>query len=213
MQPVKSGLTHFAKISEQISDNRVNPKRVLLFGVCMSQKFTQAAARFIFWSRWLQLPMYIGLIVALGVYSYKFFIMLSNLVINLDTYGENDILLIVLSLIDVVMIANLLVMVIIGGYEIFVSRLHIDDHPDQPEWFDHVDAGVLKIKLGMALVSISSIHLLRSFIDAKNMTEHTLMWEVIIHCVLVLSVIFIALTDWLIQYKALQIHKMKHGGH
>jgi uncharacterized protein (TIGR00645 family) len=187
--------------------------KVLLFGVCMSQKFTQAAARFIFWSRWLQLPMYIGLIVALGVYSYKFFIMLSNLVINLDTYGENDILLIVLSLIDVVMIANLLVMVIIGGYEIFVSRLHIDDHPDQPEWLDHVDAGVLKIKLGMALVSISSIHLLRSFIDAKNMTEHTLMWEVIIHCVLVLSVIFIALTDWLIQYKALQIHKMKNGGH
>jgi uncharacterized protein (TIGR00645 family) len=179
--------------------------------VIMSVKFTQAAARFIFWSRWLQLPMYMGLIVALGIYAYKFFIMLSNLVVNLGTFQENDILLIVLSLIDVVMIANLLVMVIIGGYEIFVSRLHIDDHPDQPEWLDHVDAGVLKIKLGMALVSISSIHLLRSFIDAKNMTEHTLKWEVTIHCVLVLSVIFIALTDWLIQYKALQIHKMKKG--
>jgi uncharacterized protein (TIGR00645 family) len=177
----------------------------------MSVKFTQAAARFIFWSRWLQLPMYMGLIVALGIYAYKFFIMLSNLVVNLGTFQENDILLIVLSLIDVVMIANLLVMVIIGGYEIFVSRLNIDDHPDQPEWLDHVDAGVLKIKLGMALVSISSIHLLRSFIDAKNMTEHTLKWEVTIHCVLVLSVIFIALTDWLIQYKALQIHKMKKG--
>jgi uncharacterized protein (TIGR00645 family) len=129
----------------------------------MSQKFTQAAARFIFWSRWLQLPMYMGLIVALGVYVYKFFVMLSGLVVNFGGYGENDILLIVLALIDVVMIANLLVMVIIGGYEIFVSRLHIDDHPDQPEWLDHVDAGVLKIKLGMALVSISSIHLLRSF--------------------------------------------------
>ena len=114
----------------------------------MSQKFTHAAARFIFWSRWLQLPMYLGLIVALAVYVYKFFVMLSGLVINFGTYGENDILLIVLALIDVVMIANLLVMVIIGGYEIFVSRLHIDDHPDQPEWLDHVDAGVLKIKLG-----------------------------------------------------------------
>ncbi|HMV61076.1 MAG TPA: TIGR00645 family protein [Agitococcus sp.] len=176
----------------------------------MSQKFTHAAARFIFWSRWLQLPMYLGLIVALAVYVYKFFVMLSGLVINFGTYGENDILLIVLALIDVVMIANLLVMVIIGGYEIFVSRLNIDDHPDQPEWLDHVDAGVLKIKLGMALVSISSIHLLRSFIDAKNLSEHTLKWEVTIHCILVLSVIFIALTDWLIQYKALQIHKMKH---
>ena len=174
----------------------------------MSQKFTHAAARFIFWSRWLQLPMYMGLVVALGVYAYKFFIMLSGLVINLGTYGENDILLLVLSLIDVVMIANLLVMVIIGGYEIFVSRLNIDDHPDQPEWLDHVDAGVLKIKLGMALVSISSIHLLRSFIDADNMTEHTLKWEVTIHCVLVLSVIFIALTDWLIQHKA-QMYKAK----
>ena len=177
----------------------------------MSVKFTQAAARFIFWSRWLQLPMYMGLIVALGIYAYKFFIMLSNLVINLNTFKENDILLIVLSLIDVVMIANLLVMVIIGGYEIFVSRLHLDDHPDQPEWLDHVDAGVLKIKLGMALVSISSIQLLRSFINAGNMTEHELKWEVIIHSVLVLSVIFIALTDWLIQYKALQIHRMKNG--
>ncbi|HNE92415.1 MAG TPA: TIGR00645 family protein [Agitococcus sp.] len=176
----------------------------------MSQQFTHAAARFIFWSRWLQLPMYLGLIVALAVYVYKFFVMLSGLVINFGTYGENDILLIVLALIDVVMIANLLVMVIIGGYEIFVSRLNIDDHPDQPEWLDHVDAGVLKIKLGMALVSISSIHLLRSFIDAKNLSEHTLKWEVTIHCILVLSVIFIALTDWLIQYKALQIHKMKH---
>jgi uncharacterized protein (TIGR00645 family) len=111
--------------------------------------------------------MYMGLIVALGIYAYKFFIMLSNLVVNLGTFQENDILLIVLSLIDVVMIANLLVMVIIGGYEIFVSRLHLDDHPDQPEWLDHVDAGVLKIKLGMALVSISSIQLLRSFINAK----------------------------------------------
>ena len=177
----------------------------------MSVKFTQAAARFIFWSRWLQLPMYMGLIVALGIYSYKFFIMLSNLVINLNTFQENDILLIVLSLIDVVMIANLLVMVIIGGYEIFVSRLHLDDHPDQPEWLDHVDAGVLKIKLGMALISISSIHLLRSFIDAKNMSEHTLKWEVTIHLVLLFSVILIALTDWLIQYKALQINKMKKG--
>ena len=176
----------------------------------MSQKFTHAAARFIFWSRWLQLPMYLGLIVALAVYVYKFFVMLSGLVINFGTYGENDILLIVLALIDVVMIANLLVMVIIGGYEIFVSRLNIDDHPDQPEWLDHVDAGVLKIKLGMALVSISSIHLLRSFIDTQNLSEHTLKWEVIIHSILVLSVIFIALTDWLIQYKALQIHKMKH---
>ena len=174
----------------------------------MSNKVTHSVANLIFLSRWLQAPMYLGLIVALGVYAYKFFVMLAKLIINLGSAEETDILLQVLSLIDVVMIANLLVMVIIGGYEIFVSRLHIEDHPDQPEWLDHVDAGVLKIKLGMALVSISSIHLLRSFINASNMTEHTLKWEVIIHCVLLVSVIFIAVTDWLIQHKA-QMYQVK----
>ena len=174
----------------------------------MSNKVTNSVASLIFLSRWLQAPMYLGLIVALGVYAYKFFVMLAKLIMNLGSSEETEILLQVLSLIDVVMIANLLVMVIIGGYEIFVSRLHIDEHPDQPEWLSHVDAGVLKIKLGMALVSISSIHLLRSFINTGNMTEHTLKWEVIIHCVLLVSVIFIAVTDWLIQHKA-QMYQVK----
>jgi uncharacterized protein (TIGR00645 family) len=159
---------------------------------------TKALGSFIFWSRWLQLPMYLGLIVALGIYSYKFLIKLWDLTINLGILKEDDILLNVLSLIDVVMIANLLVMVIIGGYEIFVSRLDVQDHRDQPEWLAHVDAGVLKVKLGMALITISSIHLLRSFIDAGNISEHTLKWEVIIHMVLVVSAGFIAATDWMI---------------
>jgi uncharacterized protein (TIGR00645 family) len=159
---------------------------------------TKALGSFIFWSRWLQLPMYLGLIVALGIYSYKFMLKLWDLTINLGILKEDDILLNVLSLIDVVMIANLLVMVIIGGYEIFVSRLDVQDHRDQPEWLAHVDAGVLKVKLGMALITISSIHLLRSFIDAGNISEHTLKWEVIIHMVLVVSAGFIAVTDWMI---------------
>ncbi|WP_068859823.1 TIGR00645 family protein [Perlucidibaca aquatica] len=159
---------------------------------------TKALGSFIFWSRWLQLPMYLGLIVALGIYSYKFMLKLWDLTINLGILKEDDILLNVLSLIDVVMIANLLVMVIIGGYEIFVSRLDVQDHRDQPEWLAHVDAGVLKVKLGMALITISSIHLLRSFIDAGNISEHTLKWEVIIHMVLVVSAGFIAATDWMI---------------
>lgn len=159
---------------------------------------TKALGSFIFWSRWLQLPMYLGLIVALGIYSYKFLLKLWDLTVNLGILKEDDILLNVLSLIDVVMIANLLVMVIIGGYEIFVSRLDVQDHRDQPEWLAHVDAGVLKVKLGMALITISSIHLLRSFIDAGNISEHTLKWEVIIHMVLVISAGFIAATDWMI---------------
>lgn len=158
----------------------------------------------------MQLPMYLGLIVALGIYAYKFFVSLWELLSHLPVMTENDILLRVLSLIDVVMIANLLVMVIVGGYEIFVSRLDVEGHPDQPEWLDHVDAGVLKVKLGMALITISSIHLLRSFINTQNLSEHTLYWEVVIHCVLVASAVFIALTDWIIQKKA---HELKSAHH
>ena len=166
---------------------------------------TKALGKFIFWSRWLQLPMYLGLIVALGIYSYKFLLKLWDLTVNLGILKEDDILLNVLSLIDVVMIANLLVMVIVGGYEIFVSRLDVQDHPDQPEWLAHVDAGVLKVKLGLALITISSIHLRRSFIDAGNISEHTLKWEVTIHMVLVVSAGFIAFTDWLIQVKSKKV--------
>jgi uncharacterized protein (TIGR00645 family) len=173
-----------------------------------------AIGKLIFWSRWLQLPMYLGLIVALGIYAWKFMVVLYELIINLNDLKETDILIQVLTLIDVVMIANLLVMVIIGGYEIFVSRLDLGDSNDQPEWLDHVDAGVLKVKLGIALITISSINLLRSFINAANIDEHTLKWEVIIHIVLVFSAIFIAATDWLIQVKAKHlIHDAKGHEH
>ena len=135
-----------------------------------------------------------------------------ELLINLNQLKETDILIQVLTLIDVVMIANLLVMVIIGGYEIFVSKLNLGESQDQPEWLDHVDAGVLKVKLGIALITISSINLLRSFINAANMDEHTLKWEVIIHVVLVFSAMFIAATDWMIQKKS-QSMDHDHKGH
>jgi uncharacterized protein (TIGR00645 family) len=140
----------------------------------------------IFASRWIQAPLYIGLIVAQVVYCYLFMIELSHLVMNAFStthVSEADVMLVVLGLIDVVMIANLLVMVIVGGYETFVSRLDLENHPDQPEWLSHVNAGVLKIKLSTAIIGISSIHLLKSFINANNLSEHTLMWQVIIHVV------------------------------
>src|SRR5690606_12883885 len=107
----------------------------------------------------------------------------------------NDIILLVLGLIDVVMIANLLIMVIVGGYETFVSRLNLKDHPDEPEWLSHVNAGVLKVMLAMALIGISSIHLLKTFIDANNMSEQTMMWQVIIHLTFVVSALAMAYTD------------------
>ena len=139
----------------------------------------------IFASRWLQLPLYLGLIVAQVVYVFLFVEELVHLVELLWNPGALDgtverlgiaersketvIMIIVLSLIDVVMISNLLIMVIIGGYETFVSRLRLQGHPDQPEWLSHVNANVLKVKLGTAIIGISSIHLLRTFIEAGNL--------------------------------------------
>jgi uncharacterized protein (TIGR00645 family) len=120
----------------------------------------------IFSSRWLQLPLYLGLIVAQGVYVFLFLKELWHLIHEAPTLTEQSIMLIVLGLIDVVMISNLLVMVIVGGYETFVSRLNLEGHPDQPEWLSHVNASVLKVKLAMAIIGISSIHLLKTFIEA-----------------------------------------------
>ncbi|OZI70707.1 TIGR00645 family protein [Bordetella genomosp. 12] len=156
----------------------------------------------IFSSRWLQLPLYLGLIVAQGVYVFLFLKELWHLVSHTNSFGEMDIMLLVLGLIDVVMISNLLVMVIVGGYETFVSRLRLEGHPDQPEWLSHVNASVLKVKLAMAIIGISSIHLLRTFIEAGNLgsanarfTETGVMWQTIIHVVFILSAVGIAYVD------------------
>ena len=119
----------------------------------------------IFSSRWLQLPLYLGLIVAQGVYVFLFLKELSHLVTDIRILDEQEVMLLVLGLIDVVMISNLLMMVIVGGYETFISRMRLERHPDQPEWLSHVNASVLKVKLAMAIIGISSIHLLKTFID------------------------------------------------
>ncbi|WP_148714429.1 TIGR00645 family protein [Chitinolyticbacter meiyuanensis] len=149
----------------------------------------------IFWSRWLQLPIYLGLIVVQGVYAYKFLASLWTLLSNLTTLTETEIMLAVLGLIDVVMIANLLLMVTVGGYETFVSRLRIDAHPDQPEWLSHVNASVLKVKLSLAIISISSIHLLQTFINAPKLPGETMMWQLLLHLGFLVSALAIAYTD------------------
>ncbi len=158
-------------------------------------KSKHALSGLIFLSRWLQAPLYFGLIVAQGVYVYHFLIELSHLVQKVTTLKESEIMLIVLGLIDVVMIANLLIMVIVGGYETFVSRLHLKGHPDEPEWLSHVNAGVLKVKLATALIGISSIHLLKTFIDTENITDKTIKWQVIIHMTFVISAVILAWID------------------
>lgn len=174
-------------------------------------------ASFIFMSRWLQLPLYLGLILAQCVYVFHFWVELKDLIgaalgnqASLDhiiqavtvpggapptKLNETTIMLVVLGLIDVVMISNLLIMVIVGGYETFVSRMHLEDHPDQPEWLSHVNASVLKTKLATAIIGISSIHLLKTFINAQVYDAKTLMAQTLIHIAFLLSAIAIAYTD------------------
>ncbi len=152
----------------------------------------------IFASRWLQLPLYLGLIVAQCVYVYQFWQELMHLlgmVLQVGRINETEIMLVVLGLIDVVMIANLLIMVIIGGYETFVSRLYLEGHPDQPEWLSHVNASVLKVKLATAIIGISSIHLLKTFINAEHLSQHVIMWQVVIHLTFLVSALAISATD------------------
>ena len=168
----------------------------------------------IFSSRWLQLPLYVGLIVAQFVYVYLFLKELRHLIMHAWEFSEQQIMLVVLGLIDVVMISNLLVMVIVGGYETFVSRLRLERHPDNPEWLSHVNSGILKVKLAMAIIGISSIHLLRTFIEAgaigggmmtatgrPPMTEAAVMWQTIIHMAFIASAIGIAWVDRMTQQK------------
>ena len=171
----------------------------------------------IFASRWLQLPLYLGLIAAQAVYVVHFLLELWHLVeaaagsqaalqqliasigykptAQMTALNETIIMLVVLALIDVVMISNLLIMVIVGGYETFVSRMNLEGHPDQPEWLSHVNASVLKVKLATAIIGISSIHLLKTFINADNYSEKVLIAQTVIHITFLLSAMAIALTD------------------
>src|SRR5215211_1383020 len=160
----------------------------------------------IFFSRWLQALLYVGLIVAQGVYVYRFVIELWHLILGAVALTEPQIMLMVLGLIDVVMIANLLIMVIVGGYETFVSRLNLEGHRDQPEWLSHVNAGVLKVKLATALIGISSIHLLKTFINADNYADRVLIAQTAIHITFLLSAMAIAFTDRLMSPAPMRGH-------
>ncbi|MFK4850859.1 TIGR00645 family protein [Microbacterium sp. ZW T6_19] len=193
--------------------------------------WARSIASLIFVSRWLQAPLYIGLIVAQLVYVVVFMVELWHLIAE-DVFGdithiqEATIMLSVLGLIDVVMIANLLIMVIIGGYETFVSRINTDGHPDQPEWLSHVNANVLKVKLAMAIIGISSIHLLKTFIAVGNMdangipesetqglgsyTPTGVFWQVMIHMVFIVSALALAWIDKMSQSTAKAAHAAAH---
>ena len=194
-----------------MADHRSSPPRAL-----------RPLPGLIFASRWLQLPLYLGLIAAQAVYVFHFWVELVHLLeavfgnqaalqalvtgigyktdTPITSLNETVIMLVVLGLIDVVMISNLLIMVIVGGYETFVSRMHLEGHPDQPEWLDHVNASVLKVKLGTAIIGISSIHLLKTFINAANYDEKVLIWQTVIHVAFLLSAMAIAMADRLMSH-------------
>ena len=183
---------------------------------------------FIFASRWLQLPLYLGLIAAQVVYVFHLWVELVHLLkavfgsqtdlqalvtsigyksdVAITSLNEAIIMLVVLGLIDVVMISNLLIMVIVGGYETFVSRMHLENHPDQPEWLSHVNASVLKVKLATAIIGISSIHLLKTFINAANYDEKVLIWQTVIHITFLFSALAIALADRLMSHTQASAH-------
>ena len=181
--------------------------------------------RFIFASRWLQFPLYLGLILAQVVYVVHFWIELTHLIEAALGYGpllhdsptrkltETAIMLVVLGLIDVVMISNLLIMVIVGGYETFVSRMDLDQHPDQPEWLSHVNASVLKVKLATAIIGISSIHLLKTFINAQHYDEKTLIAQTVIHVAFLLSAMAIAYTDYIMEKSIVLAHSRENDRH
>ena len=181
------------------------------------KKTIHPLAGFIFMTRWLQVPLYLGLILAQCVYVFHFWVELSDLIgavlgnpdalkhildavtipgaQRAEKLTETTIMLVVLGLIDVVMISNLLIMVIVGGYETFVSRMNLENHPDQPEWLSHVNASVLKVKLATAIIGISSIHLLKTFINASAYDAKTLFAQTGIHVVFLLSAMAIAYSD------------------
>ena len=186
----------------------------------------------IFASRWLQLPLYLGLIAAQAVYVFHFWVELVHLLeavfgsdvalqklitsigykqtVPITSLNETVIMLVVLALIDVVMISNLLIMVIVGGYETFVSRMNLQGHPDQPEWLSHVNASVLKVKLATAIIGISSIHLLKTFINAENYSDRVLIAQTAIHITFLLSAMAIAYTDKLMAASATATAKAGH---
>lgn len=156
------------------------------------EKWTE---QIIFGSRWLQAPIYLGLAVASALYSYKFAMELIHLVQTVTTISEEMLMLGILTLIDITMVLNLLAMVIIGGYATFVSRMDLDSHEDRPDWLEKIDAGTLKVKLAGALVGISGIHLLKSFVNIGNRDYEQVQWQVLIHVVFLFSTLILAYTE------------------
>lgn len=182
-------------MSEHPSSSTSASKALQPSGNAIERTFEYA----VFASRWIQAPLYGGLIVAELLYAYKFLVELWEMVLHINKMDETVFMLGVLGLIDVTMVANLLTMVIIGGYATFVSKLDLEQHPDRPDWLTHVDPGTIKIKLAASLIGISSIHLLKAFVDVANENPEHIKWKIFIHMTFLASAILLAWTDKIMQ--------------
>jgi uncharacterized protein (TIGR00645 family) len=167
----------------------------------MLRAFERVIETLIFWSRWIQAPLYAGLIVGGILYAYKFTMELYHMVMEINVITESELMLGVLTLVDITMVANLLIMVIIGGYSTFVSKMDIEHHEDRPDWLKKVDAGTLKVKLAGSLVGVSGIHLLQTFINIKNQDMEHVKWQVIIHLVFLASSVMLAYSEKILHQK------------
>jgi uncharacterized protein (TIGR00645 family) len=186
---------HMSKVPDSgTSSSHPAPKGV---GYAIEQGFETV----VFASRWIQAPLYGGLIIAELLYAYKFLTELWHMVHNLEELSETVFMLGILSLIDITMVANLLTMVVIGGYATFVSKLDLEGHPDRPDWLSHVDPGTIKIKLAASLIGISSIHLLKAFVNVANIPTEQIKWQILIHLTFLGSAILLAWTDKLMREK------------
>jgi uncharacterized protein (TIGR00645 family) len=164
-----------------------------------TQRIEHAFETIVFASRWIQAPLYGGLIMAELLYAYKFLTELWEMIHGLRELTETVFMLGILSLIDITMVANLLTMVVIGGYATFVSKLDLEGHPDRPDWLSHVDPGTIKVKLAASLIGISSIHLLKAFVNVANVPVEHIKWQIYIHLTFLGSAILLAYTDKLMQ--------------
>lgn len=151
-------------------------------------------------SRWLLAPIYLGLSLALLALALKFFQELYHILPHVFEKAEADLILVLLSLIDMALVGGLLVMVMISGYENFVSQLDIDDSKEKLSWLGKMDSGSLKMKVAASIVAISSIHLLKIFMDAQNIADSKLMWYVIIHMTFVASAFAMGYLDRLTKH-------------
>ncbi len=162
----------------------------------------------VLWSRFIQIPLYLGMILALALFPVQFYPELKKLFYHVSesfnhitVSSESRFILEVLNLIDLLLVANLMVMVIISGYESFIEPILVGNDGQKPGWLGNVDPGTIKIKVATSIVGISSIHLLASFLDMKSLTTEKLMWQVVIHITFVISALLMAFIDKIVSAK------------